>query len=70
MLFISYDKPIVPAETEGFKWHAGYAHLLDGPMIVDFVDAVGRYSGYDTSVIKYEIKRKTAWYIKNKPKSR
>lgn len=62
-LYISYDEVIhtVPGR-HGHKLYEGYKHLVDGPLIVDFVDAAEQYSGYDVSEIRRELKRKSDWY--------
>ena len=33
-----------------------------GPLIIDFVDAAEKYSGYDVSDIRRELKRKSDWF--------
>ena len=62
-LFISYDKEIKPVKLDnGFEWYEGYDHVLDGPIISSFVDAVTRFSDYDTSEVQLLIKEKCDWY--------
>jgi len=46
-LFISYGEPIEPYEySEGRHWYKGHGHVLYGSIIVDFVKAAGKHSGY------------------------
>lgn len=62
LLFVSYSEPIVPVETEGVKWYGGYDHVLDGQIILDFVNAVGIYSSFDVGSIRKEIELKMKWF--------
>jgi len=67
-LFISYDSPIEPIEDErGFKFYKGYDHVLGGYSLVDFVEAVGKYSDYDVHDLQAEIARKTAFFYERNP---
>lgn len=62
-LFVSYDKPIVPVESDfNFSWYEGYEHLLTGGIIVDFIEAVEKYSDCDVTDIKNELEKKKEWY--------
>lgn len=62
-LYISYDEPIrQDAGDHGLKLYDGYRHAVSGPLIIDFVDAAEKYSGYDVSDIRREIQRKSDWY--------
>jgi hypothetical protein len=45
----------------------GYEHVIDGHLISDFVNAVGKHSGYDVSEIRQEIEKKRAWYYELNP---
>jgi len=68
LLFISYDKPLIPVLTEyGHQWYDGQDHILYGSSIVSFLDAVQKYSGYDISEIQGAIQRKRQWYIEHNP---
>ena len=61
-LYISYDSPIW-SETDTFGIHyAGYKHAVSGWLIVDFVNAAEKYSGYDVSEIRQEIQKKSDWF--------
>jgi len=67
-LFISYDKPIEPYRDErGTSWYKGYDEILSGSVIVEFVEAVGKYSDYDVSEIQKEILRKREFYYERNP---
>lgn len=62
-LYISYDEPIrLDAGDHGLKLYEGCKHAVSGPLIIDFVDAAEKYSGYDVAEIRSEIKRKSDWY--------
>lgn len=62
-LYISYDEPIKPAACEhGLVLYEGAEHTIDGSLIIDFVDAAEKYSGYDVSEIRREIQRKSDWF--------
>ena len=62
-LYISYDAPIQATATDrGLKLYEGWDHVLGGRLIVDFVEAAEKYSGYDATDIRAELKRKSDWY--------
>lgn len=62
-LYISYDEPIrQDAGDHGLKLYDGYKHAVSGALIIDFVDAAEKYSGYDVSDIRRELKRKSDWF--------
>lgn len=62
-LFISYDKEIEPVKLDkGFEWYSGYDHVLDGPIIARFIEAVTHFSDYDTTEILTLLKKKSEWY--------
>ena len=62
-LFISYDEEINPVKLEkGFEWYEGYDHVLDGPIISRFIEAVERYSDYDVTDIRAMLDKKRDWY--------
>ena len=44
------------------KLYDGYRHAVSGPLIIDFVNAAEKYSGYDVSDIRRELKRKSDWF--------
>jgi hypothetical protein len=70
-LYISYDKEIVPYESEhGSIWYKDYEHAIGGSLLPHFVDAVGRFSDYDVTEIEAEIKRKIAFYYEHNPEQR
>jgi len=71
MLYISYNEPIMPYEScLGFTHYKGYDHLLSGPVLVEFVNAVGKFSNYNVDSILYEIKHKQDFYYeRNKNKA-
>ena len=63
MLYISYESKIEPYQTEmEFTLYKGYDHVMDGSLIVEFVNAVEKYSDCSVCDIKQELKRKQAWY--------
>ncbi|MDL2288228.1 hypothetical protein LJC32_02485 [Oscillospiraceae bacterium OttesenSCG-928-F05] len=63
MLFVSYDAEVEPLESEnGFHWYQGYSHVISGLLILEFITAAQKYSGYDVNDIQKEITRKRAWY--------
>ena len=67
-LYISYDKPIEPYETEhGSTWYKGYNYAIGGNLIYDFVKAAGKYSSYDVAAMLLEIEKKRAWFYENNP---
>lgn len=62
-LYISYDEPIrLETVDHGLKLYEGCKHTISGPLIIDFVDAAEKYSDYDVSEIRSELKRKSDWY--------
>lgn len=62
-LYISYDEPIRPvAGDHGMTLYDGCKHAVGGPLILDFVNAAAKYSGYDVADILKEIQRKSDWY--------
>ena len=64
-LYISYDEPIrSTAGNHGLTLYDGSKHSVSGHLIVDFVDAAEKYSGYDVSDIRRELQRKREWYEK------
>lgn len=70
-LFISYDSTIKPAVSKnGYEWFDGYKYILDGPTMVDFIDAAEKYSNYDVSEIRKELEKKKEWYYERNPKDR
>lgn len=63
VLFISYDKEIVPVTDEhGFSWHHGYDLILSGPILPEFVDAAEKYSNYNVDALREELAKKKEWY--------
>ena len=62
LLFISYDKPIVPVSKDGLNWCEGYDDLVSGGLIVSFLRAAEIHSGYDTTEIRAELEKKEKWY--------
>jgi len=62
ILFISYDKPIVPISEDGVEWFDGYDDVVSGGMILPFVRAAEIHSGIDAEEIREEIEKKRAWY--------
>jgi len=66
-LYISYNERIERRNTHSmFDWE-GYDHLIWGNMIVRFVEAAEKYSGYDVTDIRVELERKKEWYFENNP---
>ena len=69
-LYISYDAEIEPDKTErGSIWYKGYNDAIGGSLIPEFVEAAGKYSGYDVKNIQKEIARKEAFYYERNPES-
>jgi hypothetical protein len=67
-LYISYKDEIVQNEGDsGFKWYTGYDTATCWHVIVDFVEAAEKYSGYDVTEIRKEIERKKEWYYEHNP---
>ena len=65
-LFISYDLPITHTDysLDSFK---GYDELIYGGIIIQFLLAAEKYSGYDISGIKAQIEDKRLWFKENYP---
>ena len=62
-LYISYEEPIRMASADqSLRLYEGYKHVVTGPLIIDFVDAAEKYSDFDVSEIRRELKRKSDWY--------
>lgn len=62
-LYISYDEPIrAVVDDLGLTLYEGCKHIIGGSLILDFVDAAEKYSGYDVSCIRAELQRKSDWY--------
>ena len=62
-LYISYDEAIrLNTVDRRLKLYDGWKHSISGPLILDFVDAAEKFSGYDVSEIRSEIKHKSDWY--------
>lgn len=69
LLYISYSEPIEEYEDKWkFTSYEGYDWTIHGNFIIDFVEAVGKYSDYDVSEIQAELKRKREWYDERNPK--
>ena len=67
-LFISYNEPIEPYEYDrGHHWYKGYDQVVSSSVLRDFVEAAGKYSGYDISEIQKEIARKTEFFYERNP---
>lgn len=65
-LYISYDAPIqAVADDHGRVLYDGWKHIVDGPLILDFVNAAEKFSRYDVTQIRREIKKKSDWYDEN-----
>jgi hypothetical protein len=66
LLYISYDTPIVPdTRSPSGKWLHGYAHILYGGIVSDYLKAVAKYSRYDVKPIQKQIEEKSKWYHSN-----
>ena len=69
-LYISYGTEIEPYQTEwGYTWYKGYDYVIDGSLMVSFIEAVKKYSDYDVTDIQREAERKRAWYYERNPKT-
>jgi len=67
-LYISYEKEIEPYETEHDSvLYKGYDDAIGGSLIPKFVEAAGKYSGYDIENIQKEIAQKQAFYYERIP---
>lgn len=60
-LYISYDRPIVPDESR-WERYSGFDEYVFGGVILDFLLAAEKYSGYDISGIKAQIEEKRQWF--------
>jgi len=70
MLYISCNEKIEPHESgNGLFHYKGYDDVLSGHLIVDFVRAAAKYSGYDVSGILKEIVSKREWYYERNPEN-
>ena len=67
ILFISYEKPII--SNINSNWPEEYDESLYGQMILLFIAAVKKYSGYDTSEIEAAIAEKRKWFAEQYPDS-
>ena len=67
ILFISYEKPII--SNINSNWPEEYDESLYGQMILLFIAAVKKYSGYDTSEIEAAIAKKRKWFAEQYPDS-
>ncbi|AIZ56893.1 hypothetical protein Mpt1_c10210 [Candidatus Methanoplasma termitum] len=62
-LYVSFNEEIKRIEREdGFDYCEGYDYQLTASMITAFVDAAEKYSGYDVTEIRKELKRKEEWF--------
>ena len=61
-LYISYDEPIRPDADVYGSHYIGSKHAISGWLIVDFIDAAEKYSGYDVSEIRKEMQKKSDWF--------
>ena len=59
-LFVSYDKPITHTGDTVMSYK-GHDELIYGGMIIDFLLAAEKYSGYDITEIKEQIEDKRLW---------
>jgi len=56
VLYISYDKPIEPdPESINSRWYHGYKHSVSGSMIIPFLFAAEKYSGYPIADILRQV---------------
>ena len=65
-LFISYDKPIRHT-TDHIIDYVDYDERIYGGVIVEFLEAAEKYSGYDISEIKAQIEDKRLWFKEHYP---
>ena len=65
-LFISYDQPITHTDDtiDSFQ---GCDELVYGWVIIDFLLAAEKYSGYDITEIKAQIEDKRLWFKEHFP---
>jgi len=69
LLAISYDKVIKPTKSaRGFSWFSGYDHIISGALIVRFVEATKKHSGYNVDEIQKELTKKSEWYYELNPR--
>jgi len=62
-LYISYGAEIKPYQSElGSTWYRGYDYVIDGSLMVSFIEAVKKYSDCDVTYIQREVERKRVWY--------
>lgn len=62
-LYISYAAPIIAASGDhGMGLFDGCKHIIGGSLIIDSIDAAEKFSGFDVSDIRSEIKRKSDWF--------
>ena len=68
-LYISYNEPIVPNpdRSTGFYKYIGFDEYIYGGVIVRFLKAAEKYSGYDISGIKAQIEDKRLWFKETYP---
>ena len=68
-LYISYHDQIIPNpdRSESFNKFIGYDEYIYGSVIVSFLKAVEKYSGYDISEIKVQIEDKRLWFKETYP---
>ena len=65
-LFISYDKPIRHT-SDRITDYVNYDERIYGGIIVEFLEAAEKYSGYDISEIKAQIEDKRLWFKEHYP---
>ena len=68
-LYISYDAPIIPNPDRQANWfkYAGFDEYIYGSVIVSFLRAAEKYSGYDITEIKAQIEDKRLWFKEHYP---
>ena len=67
LLYISYDKPIVPdTSSPSGKRLNGYAHIIFGELVIDYLKGVARYSRLDIRPIMKQIAEKQEWMWEQK----
>ena len=67
-LYISWSDEIIPYKDEyGYKSYKNYDVVIGRSFILDFVDAVDKYSNYDVRNIKKALTRKRKWFEKANP---
>lgn len=59
-LFVSYNKPITHTDDTVMSFE-GYDESIFGRVIIDFLLAAEKYSGYDITEIKKQIEDKRLW---------